>query len=51
MHTFLKSIDDQVWVNVVKGFEIPTALIAQWTKDQLTELSHTNKGLHSIFKE
>ncbi len=51
MRTFLKSIDDQVWVSVVaKGFVIPPVPRPQWSKDQLAESSHNIKGLNSIFK-
>ena len=49
MLAFLKSIDDQVWVSVMKGFTIPEIPIAQWMKDQLAKLSYNNKGLNFIF--
>ncbi|XP_022891922.1 uncharacterized protein LOC111406778 [Olea europaea var. sylvestris] len=58
MHTFLKSLDEHVWVSVQNGWKPPSTIvsgtvnltdISLWTKDEIAECNWNSKGLHALF--
>ena len=49
MKTFLKSIDERVWLFVENGWERPTTAIGEWTTAQKEAASYNNKTKNAIF--
>ena len=49
MKSFLKSIDEKVWLSVENGWERPTTAIGEWTTAQKEVASFNNKAMNAIF--
>ena len=49
MKSFLKSIDERVWIFVENGWERPTTAIGEWTIAQKEAASFNSKAMNAIF--
>ena len=49
MKSFLKSIDERVWIFVENGWERPTTAIGEWTTAQKEAASFNSKAMNAIF--
>ncbi|XP_022868003.1 uncharacterized protein LOC111387662 [Olea europaea var. sylvestris] len=58
MRTFLKSLDERVWVSVQNGWKPPSTTvsgvvnltdISLWTMEELADCNWNSKGLHALF--
>ena len=49
MKTFLKSIDERVWLSIENCWERPTTAIGEWTTVQKEVASFNNKTMNGIF--
>ena len=49
MKSFLKSIDERVWIFVENGWERPTTAIGEWTTAQKEAVSFNSKAMNAIF--
>ena len=48
MKSFLKSIDEKVWLSIENGWERPTTAIGEWTTAQKEVASFNNKAMNAI---
>ena len=49
MKTFLKSINERVWLFVENGWERPTTDIGEWTNAQKEAASFNSNAMNAIF--
>lgn len=58
MKTFLKSINEQVWLNIAIGWKLPVMIvdgaeipknIESWTRDKIDKCNWNSTGLNAIF--
>ena len=49
MNSFLKSIDERVWLSVENGWERPTTTTGEWTTAQKEAASFNSKLMNATF--
>ena len=49
MKTFLKSIDERVWISIENSWKRPTTAIGEWTTAQKESSSFNSKAMSAIF--
>lgn len=49
IRTFLKSLDEHVWMIIVIRWKCHKTALAQWTKEETSACNWNNKGLNAIF--
>ena len=58
MRAFLKSIDERVWVSLIRGWKEPVTIVDgvevltdvdNYSKDELSEINWNSKSLNAIF--
>ncbi|XP_059451074.1 uncharacterized protein LOC132181859 [Corylus avellana] len=49
MKTYLKGLNNNIWVTIEKGFERPNGDLEKWSKEDIVKSNWNNRGLSCIF--